>query len=272
MFKLLTTFITVYETKNFSNAARQLFISQPTVSNHIQQLEDHFNSKLFIRSGHSEVIPTEIAHRVYEKTLNLLADWTELEQDVKSHHEPKIPLKIAVSHTTGAIFLPKLLPFILALNANLDIEIEMHNSDDVLALISQHKVDLGLIEKPIVNNNVASHALMIDQLVLAGDLGNNLWLIREAGSGVHHFTQQYFKANHLTPEEQIMVANNDIIIALLTAGVGKSIVSINALPKEIPFVQLDDTFNRYFYLLTNRSIPNPPVKALITKIINDFTM
>ncbi|CAH0418385.1 LysR family transcriptional regulator [Periweissella ghanensis] len=272
MFRLLTTFITVYETKNFSNAARQLFISQPTVSNHIQQLENHFDTQLFIRNGHSEVVPTEIARRIYDKALKIMADWEAVEQDVRTHSEPKIPFKIAVSHTTGAIYLPKILPFILAQNANFDIEIQMHNSDQVLELLSQHQIDMGLIEKPIVNNNVASHIMMHDQLVLAGDLGNNLWLVREAGSGVYHFTQQYFKANHLRPEKQVTIANNDIIVALLAAGIGKSIVSINALPKNIPYQELDETFNRNFYLLTSRDRKHPLIMNTINQIVSEFSL
>lgn len=272
MFRLLTTFITVYETRNFSNAARQLFISQPTVSNHIQQLENHFDTQLFIRNGHSEVIPTEIARRIYNRALKIMSDWQAVEQDVLTHNEPKIPFKIAVSHTTGAIFLPKLLPFILAQNTHFDIEIQMHNSDQVLELLSQHHIDMGLIEKPIVDNNVASHVIMHDQLVLAGDLENKLWLVRETGSGVYHFTQQYFKANHLRPEEQVTIANNDIIVALLKAGIGKSIVSINALPQDIPYQILDETFNRNFYLLTSRDRKSTVITNTINKIINDFSL
>lgn len=272
MFRLLTTFITVYETKNFSNAAHQLFISQPTVSNHIQQLENHFNTKLFIRSGHSEVIATTIADQVYEQALKILADWSQIEQDVKSHREPKIPLKIAVSHTTGAIILPRLLAFIRQQPTEFAIDVQMHNSDDVLEQLSQHHIDVGLIEKPIVNNNVVSHPIMVDQLVLAGDLANDLWLIREPGSGVYHFTQQYFKSQHITPNDQINVANNDIIIALLKAGIGKSIVSLNALPDDIEYRVLDETFNRNFYLLTNRGMSHPLVNNLIAKIIFEFAL
>lgn len=272
MFRLLTTFITVYETRNFSNAARQLFISQPTVSNHIQQLETHFDTQLFIHNGHSEVIPTEIARRIYDKALKIMNDWTAVEQDVLSHHDPKVPFKIAVSHTTGAIFLPKLIPFILEQDINFDIQVQMHNSDQVLELLSQHQIDMGLIEKPIVNNNVVSHIMMLDQLVLAGDLGNKLWLVREAGSGVYHFTQQYFKAQHLRPEKQIMIANNDIIMALLNAGIGKSIVSLNALPKDIPYQELDETFNRNFYLLTSRDSKHPMIMNTLNKIIAKFSL
>ncbi|WQH18639.1 LysR family transcriptional regulator [Lactiplantibacillus plantarum] len=44
MFKQLETFCAVYETRNFSHAAEQLFISQPTVSTQIKQLEARFTN------------------------------------------------------------------------------------------------------------------------------------------------------------------------------------------------------------------------------------
>ena len=47
MFKLLTTFRAVYETRNFSRAAEVLFLSQPAVSNQIKQLERELNIDLF---------------------------------------------------------------------------------------------------------------------------------------------------------------------------------------------------------------------------------
>lgn len=47
MLKLLETFKMVYETKNFSKAAELLFISQPTVSAQIKQLEQDLDTPLF---------------------------------------------------------------------------------------------------------------------------------------------------------------------------------------------------------------------------------
>ncbi len=55
MFEWIKTFIAVYETKNFSAAAKQLYISQPTVSLQIKKLEQHFSIKLFYRNGKQSV-------------------------------------------------------------------------------------------------------------------------------------------------------------------------------------------------------------------------
>ena len=55
MFEWIKTFIAVYETKNFSAAAKQLYISQPTVSLQIKKLEQHFSIKLFYRNENNRL-------------------------------------------------------------------------------------------------------------------------------------------------------------------------------------------------------------------------
>ena len=58
MFNFLNSFRLVYETHSFSLTASQLFVTQPTVSNQIKQLEAQLNTQLFSRKGNSEVVPT----------------------------------------------------------------------------------------------------------------------------------------------------------------------------------------------------------------------
>ena len=72
MSEWIKTFIAVYETKNFSAAAKQLYISQPTVSLQIKKLEQHFSIKLFYRNGKQSVIPTKEADFLYQKCSRLL--------------------------------------------------------------------------------------------------------------------------------------------------------------------------------------------------------
>lgn len=76
MFEWIKTFIAVYETKNFSAAAKQLYISQPTVSLQIKKLEQHFSIKLFYRNGKQSVIPTKEADFLYPKMLSIIESLT----------------------------------------------------------------------------------------------------------------------------------------------------------------------------------------------------
>ena len=58
MFKLLKTFIAVYEQESFTKAADLLFLTQPTISGHIKKLEAELDTLLFIRtSGNRKNVP-----------------------------------------------------------------------------------------------------------------------------------------------------------------------------------------------------------------------
>ncbi|EFD88346.1 LysR family transcriptional regulator [Oenococcus oeni] len=270
MFKLLESFIAVYETRNFSKAAEELFLSQPTISVHINQLEKQLDTSLFERNGRTEIRPTENAKRFYPEALKIISNWQRAKEKIADHKMPKSRLKIAASHTTATTLLPKVIKFLSASIDQLQIQVSLHNSDDILEMISQHKINLGLIEKPSTNDAVKRYELMNDQLVLAGDQKSSIWLIRENGSGVYHYTQQYLKENGIIPEQTIRIKSNEIIVATLANGIGKSIVSKKTLITGTPFKELGDSFNRSFYLLTPQHEPNKKITSLINKLVKEI--
>ncbi|OIL37941.1 transcriptional regulator [Oenococcus oeni] len=270
MFKLLESFIAVYETRNFSKAAEELFLSQPTISVHINQLEKQLDTLLFERNRRTEIRPTENAKRFYPEALKIISNWQRAKEKIADHKMPKSRLKIAASHTTATTLLPKVIKFLSASIDQLQIQVSLHNSDDILEMISQHKINLGLIEKPSTNDAVKRYELMNDQLVLAGDQKSSIWLIRENGSGVYHYTQQYLKENGIIPEQTIRIKSNEIIVATLAKGIGKSIVSKKTLITGTPFKELGDSFNRSFYLLTPQHEPNKKITSLINKLVKEI--
>ena len=72
MFELLKTFVVVYETRNFSVAAKQMFKTQPTISVQIQKLETELGFKLFERKGKQLILPTKQAEFLYPKVVDSL--------------------------------------------------------------------------------------------------------------------------------------------------------------------------------------------------------
>lgn len=248
MFKLLRTFIAVYETRSFSKAADQLFISQPTVSVHIQQLEKELNIILFHRNGRTEFTPTNNARMLYQKAAQLLDQWQTITDSLEK--EQRTNIKIAASQTSATVLLPKIFSKIEHTQFNtMDIQIEMHNSEEILAGVLNHRFNFGIIEKPITHDFIVREEIARDQLVLAGNLDSDLWLVREKGSGVYHYTQQYFKQNNLVPNHFLTISNNDIIVKMLSKNFGKSIVSVQALTDNMPYQTLDSMFNRSFYVI-----------------------
>lgn len=243
----LETFKIVYETQNFSKAAELLFVSQPTVSAHIKQLEEELNTQLFIRNGRMNISSTPQAHLLYQRGLNLLDDWQHLYQEIQQGTQQLVPCRIGVSHTFAIYLLPDLLMRLYTRFPHIQFQVEMMNSAAVLHAVEQHELDLGIIEKPLSAATVERYPLMSDQLVLAGDPAVGPWLVREQSSGVYYYMKRYLEEQNIqTPILQI--ANNEMIVALLKKGFGCSIISARAAG-DVPHEDLGERYRRQFYLI-----------------------
>ena len=100
------------EQGSFSAAARQLGITQPTVSKHIAALEAHLNVRLFTRTAR-RLKPTEDAIRIYDHVRQLLEDLETVERSVAGKtEEPEGVLRISVPVSFGEAFIvPRLQRF-----------------------------------------------------------------------------------------------------------------------------------------------------------------
>ena len=167
--------------------------------------------------------------------------------------EAREPLAVSFSHTTAAILLPKALPVMARDMDGFDFAVHVMNSDAILEQASMKAVQLGVVEKPIVNDSVDRVTLCEDRLVLAGE-PDGVWMVREHGSGVRYYTDLYFKTAQVVPARTMEVSSNAAIVAALSAGFGQSLISEAAVPAGVPVQrELGDEFVRRFYALVPRS-------------------
>ena len=197
MFKKLTTFKAVYETKNFSKAAELLFVVQPTVSAQIKQLENELDTTLFIRNGRKEILTTPQADLLYQKTGHLLDDWEALKLSIQQQKDNITHCVIAASHTFSIYLLPDLIISLRQHFPNITFDIKMMNSLEVLEALEHHEIDFGFIEKPLSAKQIHRFPLADDQLVLAGNPEAGPWLVREKTSGVYYYTQRYLEEHDI---------------------------------------------------------------------------
>ena len=274
MFKQLETFCAVYETRNFSHAAEQLFISQPTVSTQIKQLEGDLQTTLFTRNGRQEIIPTASGQLLYQQAQKLLTTWAATKTAVRSpRHLVKVPCRIGASHTTGRLILPGLLANMSTVSDRFDFQVTLANSAEILTAMSQHKLDFGLVEKPLVTDQLNRLPFGHDELVHAGDFASPLWLLREPNSGVRHYTNAFLKARNIQPAQVMVIHSNQIIADLLAHGIGQTIISRHVLSAEIPIEQLSAHYQRQFFLLTNTqpAAALRPVQTTITQYLTAWS-
>ncbi|GAB6092867.1 LysR family transcriptional regulator [Furfurilactobacillus curtus] len=271
MIKFFNVFQAVYETRSFSQAAEQLYISQPTVSVQIQQLEQTLGTPLFTRNHHG-VSPTAAADLLYQEGLVLTDRWQELVDQVQHATKPHVTCRIGVSNTIAATQLPPIIAELpqTALQ-EFDCQLLLMNSAGIVDELVAHNLEFGFIEQPLTASGIARRAFFTDQLVHAGDPKRPLWLLREAGSGVRHYTDRYLAQHNLTPKQVMVVNNNDIIVRLLTQGIGQTIVSQNVLPQQVAYQSLGPQFTRQFYFLSRPLPPTSPLNQLAQLLQDQLT-
>ena len=103
----LKIFASVYRHRSFTRASEELRISQPTISEHIKNLENSLDCTLFDRLGRS-IMPTAVAEILYPKALQLLDDIDLIREEVSAAGtEIKGRLIIGASTIPGTYILPR---------------------------------------------------------------------------------------------------------------------------------------------------------------------
>jgi len=105
----MNVFLTAAETQNFSEAARQLHMTQPAVSMQIQSLEQRLGVDLFERSGR-RIQLSEAGETLMPMARELVSMALTIEEAIKSLGGEVVGhLKLGCSTTAGKYILPQLI-------------------------------------------------------------------------------------------------------------------------------------------------------------------
>ncbi|MGX7030129.1 LysR family transcriptional regulator [Vagococcus zengguangii] len=252
MFALIDTFLAVYETRSFTKAAEQLFISQPAVSVHIKKLEQHFDVTLFTRGGNHQLIPTEQADYLYPKLQVLKQTWHQLELEAKDMPLTKQDITIALSNTHALKVFPKLLTRLLEKFPQVNFHLVETNSQSAQKMIKHYQADIGFIEDDLLDSAIKREFFYEDQLVHCGQVHSPYWLLREPSSGTYRYQNDYLKKNNLQPEF-IHVNSNEMMLALLKEGIGQTVLSKLFIPTDSTIPINHVVAQRPLYLITRQN-------------------
>ncbi|HHU76230.1 MAG TPA: LysR family transcriptional regulator [Firmicutes bacterium] len=165
-FHQLKIFIEVARQKNFSRAAENIFLSQPTVSAHIKALENEIGVPLIDRSQR-ELQLTEAGKVLlkYARQLQGIKDEAlfAIQQEsriVKGH------LEIAASSVPGAYILPWLMKSFLEKHPGVTFAVLLRDTRQVYNNIRDYTYDLGFVGEPAAPDGLDQIMLLGDELVL----------------------------------------------------------------------------------------------------------
>lgn len=170
----LKVFQSVAKNLSFTKASQELFVSQPAITKHVQELETTYQTRLFDRQG-SRICLTESGKLLLEHCERILEDYKRLEYEMHLlHNEYTGELKLGASTTIAQYVLPPLLGNFISKFPQVSLSLMNGNTRDIEIALQEHRIDLGLVEGVFRLPNLKYTNFLEDELVAVIRTGSNL--------------------------------------------------------------------------------------------------
>lgn len=243
-------FYTAAKTKNISKAAKELYISQPAISKSIQKLEESVGAPLFERSSRGVTL-TEAGEILYTHVKSAFETLALGEEQLRRSIELGIGhLTIGASSTLCRhVLLPYLKEFIRE-NPHINISISCQSTNQILKLLADGRLDIGLIGEPDSSKNMNFYTLreIEDIFVATKDYLHNLsvrgihrsqllqsatLILLDRENMTRQYIDDYFQKNQIPLQDMIEVSNMDLVIEMSKIGLGAGCVIKDFVRKEL---------------------------------------
>jgi len=247
----LSVFKTVAEQANITKASRVLHISQPAVTQHIKTLEDELGHALFARK--SRGVGLTRAGIVLLKHANQVAKMDQAVLDEMRGTAGIVSgnLALGATSTIGQYLLPDWLIRSRRRWPGLVLNIEISNTEEIIEGLLGGKLDLGLIEgrcrrvglqvESFLDDEIICVASARNPLTLGGavslaSLKNQLWVVRERGSGTRDIAEIALRKHGVNPDTlniDLELSSSEAIKAVVAGGHGLTFLSRVVVRKEL---------------------------------------
>lgn len=258
----LRQFAVVAETLNFRRAAERLHMAQPPLSVAIRKLEGELGTPLLER-GRRGVRLTGAGAAVLDATQKCLTDAEQI-RTAAQHATQGESGRLRVGFVGSATYalMPRLLPWFRRRYPRVDLELRESTSTDILALVEEERLDVGLLRFPIVAATAlqlqiverdvlcavlpAGHPLARKRPLLLRDLAEGPFIdyASSAVPGLHAVVMLAFQQAGITRRQVAQQATQvQTIVSLVAGGLGVALVpSVSARqgPKQVVFRKVAD--------------------------------
>jgi len=269
--------VCIVEERTFSGAARKMYLTQPSLTKHIRNVEEILGMKILNRRSRGITLTPEgkILYDYAKRILRLREEAKEKIQRVRENEGGNI--FICASTIPATYLLPRVLNDFR--KAHPDIRFYMQNADsnEVIEMITGNRGEIGFAGKDPRSARLHTVALWKDRLVLAvpsdhpfvkkgsvtlSELSQEPFIVRERGSA----TREVFEGC-LRDQKKLTLASFNIISEVgsseavkeaVLAGLGVSVISVHAIAREVERGLIVEVLlkgcriERYFYLIYRR--------------------
>lgn len=245
----IKVFACVARELSFTKASRELHISQPAISKHIQELELVYGVQLFERSG-GGVKLTVAGDRLKNIASDLLAKYNEIEVEMGLLKGVfKGELKIGASSSIAQYVIPQILAKFIVRFPDVKINLISGNSEQIEDALEKGKIDLGLVEGESKKREFHYQHFAKDELVLVTSVKTKVTqeidfetlkkvplVLRESGSGTLEVIEKALNEHNLKFSHMnivIQLGSTESIKQFLDNSSAFAFISVAAVAKDL---------------------------------------
>lgn len=291
----IRSFIGVVNYKSFSLAAKYLYLSQPTISTHIKQLENELGVQLLVRST-KDVLLSEEGKVFYPYALQLLeTESRALKQLNKCEAEAGGMVTVALSSVPGNYMFPQFLARFRMKNVGTRFRVSEGDSGDVLQKILNYDAEIGIGGLDSGSEKIHTEVLFEDEIVLIAPntakykemngkfplehLKKEWFITRELGSGTKNaveMIEQELKLNTAALKVIAQFESSEMVRRAVEEGAGVAFISKTAAKESVEKQKvLEFSFpnvnaKRQFYLMYHKERELSPMMESVIAGLREF--
>ncbi len=140
----LAYFRTAYKCENMSMASRELYVSQPSISTAIRELEHEFNTVLFIRAG-KKLLPTKEGDLLYSMTCQLFDYIESIKRTMEDYQHSANSIHIGLTPMIDAFLFTPILKAFLQENPDMHLSISEYGSERLKEAMRMNSINCAII-------------------------------------------------------------------------------------------------------------------------------
>ena len=241
----LKVFTTVADTGGMSAAAKELHVSQPTVSQAIAELEKYYGVRLFERLS-QKLYLTKEGELMLSFSRHILDSFDQMEESMNQAGKRK-NLRIGCSVTVGTCLINDILDHARNKMPDLLFHVVVANSSDIERAILCNEVDIGIVEGILKSSELLITPVCEDELVVVCGsrhplakresvtldmLSGQDYISRESGSAERNQLEKIFEERGLQLVRTFCSTNTEAIKNAVIRGMGIAVLSARMIEKE----------------------------------------
>lgn len=238
----------IAETGSFTAAGQKLHVSQSAISRQILLLEEELKEPVFLRIGRRIRITAageallQLSHRVFQDLKDTVSGITDSQESLRG------TIRLLGGMTVCLYVFPALLTELRRIHPDVDLKIVAGGGDTCIARLRAGTGDLALLTLPVKEPDLVVAPVMQEELLLVTtskhplarkrkivpqDLVRQPFVLFEPGSNTRRVVDEFFMTAHVEPNIVMETENVEIIKAMVRHGIGISIISYQAVAREV---------------------------------------